>query len=143
MSTPRRPAPRSSAAPITATPRSLLVHRGKASLRNDGSARAAGARNIRVVLADDDRPSAGRSGPDRAPARARSSARRDGLEAIELAEELEPDAVVLDLHMPLLDGVAAAARLRPTTRAVPDRADGGRPSELHAAVRRRAPTPCC
>ena len=37
---------------------------------------------------------------------------RDGLEAIELAEDLSPDAVVLDLHMPLLDGVTAAARLR-------------------------------
>jgi len=34
------------------------------------------------------------------------------LEAIELAEELDPDAVVLDLHMPLLDGVSTAARLR-------------------------------
>jgi CheY-like chemotaxis protein len=36
----------------------------------------------------------------------------DGLEAIELAEHLDPDAVVLDVHMPLLDGVTAAARLR-------------------------------
>jgi DNA-binding NarL/FixJ family response regulator len=36
----------------------------------------------------------------------------DGLEAIELADELEPDAVVIDLHMPLVDGVTAVARLR-------------------------------
>jgi DNA-binding NarL/FixJ family response regulator len=36
----------------------------------------------------------------------------DGLAAIELAERLDPDAVVLDLHMPLLDGVTAVARLR-------------------------------
>ena len=36
----------------------------------------------------------------------------NGLEAIELAERLGPDAVVLDLHMPLLDGVTAATRLR-------------------------------
>ena len=36
----------------------------------------------------------------------------DGLEAIELADDLDPDAVVIDLHMPLLDGVTAAARLR-------------------------------
>ena len=36
----------------------------------------------------------------------------DGLEAIELADRLGPDAVVLDLHMPLLDGVTAATRLR-------------------------------
>ena len=39
-------------------------------------------------------------------------AAENGLEAIELAERLEPDAVVLDLHMPLLDGVTATARLR-------------------------------
>ena len=36
----------------------------------------------------------------------------NGLDAIELTEELEPDAVVIDLHMPLLDGVTAVARLR-------------------------------
>jgi two-component system, chemotaxis family, protein-glutamate methylesterase/glutaminase len=36
----------------------------------------------------------------------------DGLEALERAEELEPDAVVIDLHMPRLDGVSAVARLR-------------------------------
>ncbi|HEX5470152.1 MAG TPA: response regulator transcription factor, partial [Gaiellaceae bacterium] len=36
----------------------------------------------------------------------------DGLQAIELAEQLAPDAVVIDLHMPLLDGVTAVARLR-------------------------------
>jgi len=36
----------------------------------------------------------------------------NGLAAIELADELGPDAAVLDLHMPLLDGVSACARLR-------------------------------
>ena len=36
----------------------------------------------------------------------------DGLAAIELVDELAPDAAVLDLHMPLLDGVSACARLR-------------------------------
>ena len=36
----------------------------------------------------------------------------NGLSAIELVDELAPDAVVLDLHMPLLDGVTATARLR-------------------------------
>ena len=44
---------------------------------------------------------------------------RDGLGAIELTDQLEPDAVVIDLHMPLVDGVTAVARLRrdhPTTR---------------------------
>jgi DNA-binding NarL/FixJ family response regulator len=36
----------------------------------------------------------------------------DGLETIELVDELRPDAVVIDLHMPLLDGVSAVARMR-------------------------------
>jgi two-component system, chemotaxis family, protein-glutamate methylesterase/glutaminase len=37
---------------------------------------------------------------------------KDGLAAIELVDELAPDAAVLDLHMPLLDGVTTVARLR-------------------------------
>jgi DNA-binding NarL/FixJ family response regulator len=36
----------------------------------------------------------------------------DGLAEIELVDELEPDAAVIDLHMPLLDGVSAVARMR-------------------------------
>jgi DNA-binding NarL/FixJ family response regulator len=36
----------------------------------------------------------------------------NGLAAIELVDELAPDAAVLDLHMPLLDGVSTVARLR-------------------------------
>jgi DNA-binding NarL/FixJ family response regulator len=37
---------------------------------------------------------------------------RDGIEAIELTEQLGPDALVIDPHMPRLDGLAAIARLR-------------------------------
>ncbi|MGZ8715828.1 MAG: response regulator [Gaiellaceae bacterium] len=36
----------------------------------------------------------------------------NGLAAIVLADVLGPDAVVIDLHMPLVDGVTAVARLR-------------------------------
>ena len=69
---------------------------------------------IRVLIADDD---AGflqslQELIDRQPELHVIGAAANGLEAIELAEKLEPDAVVLDLHMPLLDGVTAAARLR-------------------------------
>jgi DNA-binding NarL/FixJ family response regulator len=39
-------------------------------------------------------------------------AARDGLEAIELTELLDPDALVIDPHMPRLDGLATIARLR-------------------------------
>jgi DNA-binding NarL/FixJ family response regulator len=37
---------------------------------------------------------------------------QDGVEAIELTEQLGPDALVIDPHMPRLDGVAAISRLR-------------------------------
>jgi two-component system nitrate/nitrite response regulator NarL len=69
---------------------------------------------IHVLIADDDRSflESLRSLIDRQPELSVVGAATDGLEAIELAEDLDPDAVVLDLHMPLLDGVTAAARLR-------------------------------
>ena len=35
----------------------------------------------------------------------------DGAEACRLAEELRPDLVVLDVKMPILDGISAAARI--------------------------------
>ena len=35
----------------------------------------------------------------------------DGASAVELAEELRPDLVILDVKMPVLDGIAAAERI--------------------------------
>jgi DNA-binding NarL/FixJ family response regulator len=69
---------------------------------------------IRVLLADDDRPfvDALRALIDRQPELEVVGAGYNGLEAIEQADELGPDAVVIDLHMPLVDGVTAVARLR-------------------------------
>ncbi len=37
---------------------------------------------------------------------------RDGQEAVELAERTRPDAVVMDIEMPVLDGVEATRLLR-------------------------------
>jgi DNA-binding NarL/FixJ family response regulator len=73
-----------------------------------------GSGRIRVLLADDDRPFVDALTPliERQPELAVVGAAHDGLAAIELAEELRPDAIVIDLHMPLLDGVTAVARLR-------------------------------
>ena len=77
-----------------------------------GEAEAAGT--IRVLLADDDEPFLGALSPliERQPQLAVVGTAPDGLAAIELADELSPDAVVIDLHMPKLDGVTAVARLR-------------------------------
>jgi DNA-binding NarL/FixJ family response regulator len=77
-------------------------------------ARDAAATAIRVLVADDDRAYLGslRELIDQQPELEVVGTAIDGVQAIELAEQLEPDAVVLDVHMPLLDGVSAAARLR-------------------------------
>jgi DNA-binding NarL/FixJ family response regulator len=77
-----------------------------------GEADAAGT--IRVLLADDDAPFLDALSPliERQPELAVVGTALDGLAAIELADELSPDAVVIDLHMPRLDGVTAVARLR-------------------------------
>jgi DNA-binding NarL/FixJ family response regulator len=69
---------------------------------------------IRVLVADDDRAflASLRELIERQPELTVVGEAEDGLETIQLADEVDPDAVVIDLHMPLLDGVAATARLR-------------------------------
>jgi DNA-binding NarL/FixJ family response regulator len=75
---------------------------------------AAAAGTIRVLLADDDPPFLEALSPliERQPELAVIGTAYDGVAAVELAGELAPDAVVIDLHMPRLDGVRAVARLR-------------------------------
>jgi len=71
-------------------------------------------RRINVVLVDDDRGfvESLRTLVDEQPQLSVVGIASDGLEAIELVEELGPEAVVIDLHMPRLDGVSAVARIR-------------------------------
>jgi DNA-binding NarL/FixJ family response regulator len=42
----------------------------------------------------------------------------DGLRGVELAEELEPDVVLMDLVMPRLDGIGAIARIKASRPAI-------------------------
>jgi DNA-binding NarL/FixJ family response regulator len=69
---------------------------------------------IRVLLADDDERflDSLRELIERQRELSVVGTATDGLAAIELVDELAPDAAVLDLHMPLLDGVSTVARLR-------------------------------
>ena len=69
---------------------------------------------VRVLLADDDEGflDSLRTVVDGHPQLTVAGTAENGLAAIELADALDPDAVVIDLHMPLLDGVTAIARLR-------------------------------
>ncbi len=69
---------------------------------------------IKVLLADDDpayRESL-RALVEEQPELSVVGQASDGLGALELADEVEPDAAVIDVHMPLLDGVTTIARLR-------------------------------
>ena len=72
------------------------------------------AATVRVLLADDDQGFLDSLTLliDGQPNLTVAGTAHDGLAAIELADSLDPDAVVIDLHMPLLDGVSAVARLR-------------------------------
>jgi DNA-binding NarL/FixJ family response regulator len=93
---------------------------------------------IRVLLADDDRAflDALRELIDRQPELGVVGLAENGLEAIEQADDLDPDAVVIDLHMPLVDGVTAVARLRRDHPAICLIAlTGDDAPKLHAAVK--------
>ncbi len=69
---------------------------------------------IRVLLADDDEDYAASLGRliDEQPELRVVGIAHDGVQAVELTEELDPDAVIVDLHMPRLNGVSAIGRLR-------------------------------
>jgi DNA-binding NarL/FixJ family response regulator len=69
---------------------------------------------VRVLLADDDASFLESLEPliEHQPELTVVATAANGLVAIELADSLDPDAIVIDLHMPLVDGVTAVARLR-------------------------------
>jgi DNA-binding NarL/FixJ family response regulator len=78
------------------------------------AAEAGGSGTIHVLLADDDRAflESLTALIESQPELAVVGGVTDGLAAIELTEDLQPDAIVIDLHMPLVDGVTAVTRLR-------------------------------
>jgi len=93
---------------------------------------------LRVLLADDDASFLESLKPliENQPELTVVGFAENGLHAIELADELVPDAVVIDLHMPLLDGVTAVARLRKDHPHLCLIALTGDPdTQLHEAVR--------
>jgi DNA-binding NarL/FixJ family response regulator len=69
---------------------------------------------VRVLIADDEQAFLDALQPliEQQPELTVVGRASDGLAAIELVDELVPDAVVIDLHMPLVDGVTAVARMR-------------------------------
>jgi two-component system, NarL family, response regulator DesR len=92
---------------------------------------------IRVLLADDDEDYAASLGRliDEQPELTVVGVAHDGLETVRLADELDPDAVVVDLHMPRLNGVSAVEQIRRTHPHVCLIAVTGDPDErLHRAA---------
>jgi DNA-binding NarL/FixJ family response regulator len=92
---------------------------------------------IRVVLADDDEGFLASLTEliDKHPSLSVEATATDGVRATELVRELQPDAIVIDLHMPLLDGVGAIAQLReahPTLCVIA--LTGDESHEIHEAV---------
>ena len=53
---------------------------------------------------------------------------RNGLEAVELAKELRPDVITMDIEMPEMDGLEAARRINR------DHAEGARPRIIAMAA---------
>src|SRR3954452_379464 len=73
-----------------------------------------GAGQIRVLLVDDDEPFLASLAAlvDGQPELHVAGTVSDGIAALGLVEVGEPEALVIDLHMRLLDGVSTVARLR-------------------------------
>jgi DNA-binding NarL/FixJ family response regulator len=93
---------------------------------------------IRVVVADDDAAfvEALVMLVDGQPGLTVVGSAANGLEAIELVDAVDPEAVVIDLHMPLLDGVTAIARMRADNPSLCLIAlTGDTDPQLHEAVR--------
>jgi DNA-binding NarL/FixJ family response regulator len=63
---------------------------------------------------------------------------RDGRAAVALAKRLSPDAVVMDIEMPVLDGVEATKRLRAAAPELPIVAVSGHDYEERVLEIRRA-----
>ena len=108
---------RSAAGTYRRPPRTRAAERRRAACRTDRgrlACRARGACVIRVVVADDQR--AVREGlallvgaTDDIEVVGEAG---NGVEAVQLARELRPDVVLMDLRMPELDGAAATRELR-------------------------------
>ena len=78
---------------------------------NIPAARESPSRRVRVLLADDHRPMLDRITALLSPEFSVVGAVTDGNALIEAVEDLHPDVVVVDISMPPVSGLAAAARL--------------------------------
>jgi CheY-like chemotaxis protein len=111
----RAPRPRLAEERLSAVPRTPAESERATSVRARRTAPAGAARlrRVRVVLADDDHLfatalKAAVAESDRLDV---VGCARNGEEAVSLVTALKPDLVLLDLHMPILDGLGAARQI--------------------------------
>lgn len=102
------------------------VHEGFSGARDDARG------SVSVLVADDDAPFRSllsallreTSGASVLPA-------ADGIEALQLGLQFRPQVVVLDLHMPRMDGVEVAITLRDMQPSIPIALQSADPHALH------------
>jgi two-component system, NarL family, response regulator LiaR len=85
------------------------------TLESDGTSREGGeAMTIRIVIADDHKVVRRglRTFLELDPEMVVVGEAADGAEAVRLAHQLQPDIVLMDLLMPVMDGIAATATIR-------------------------------
>jgi CheY-like chemotaxis protein len=78
--------------------------------------RAARHAGLRVLLVDDNADATEILGEWLAEAGHQTRVARDGSEALSVAEQFDPDVVLLDICLPVMDGYEVARRLRESAR---------------------------
>lgn len=78
----------------------------------EAASKTNGAQKVRVIVADDDATTASLVRATLQKYDMECHVARDGGEALEMTKDLQPDALVLDINMPHLDGFEVLASLR-------------------------------
>jgi CheY-like chemotaxis protein len=101
--------------------RSFMVLRNAASIVVEQPGRAAARTEPTIIVADDDRTTIMMVQSILRTWKINCRVAHNGKDALELTKEIKPDALLLDVGMPDLDGyqVLAALRADPATRAIP------------------------
>ena len=97
------------------------VHPAKLRHISVGGQEDSGGRRCRLLLAEDDELHGRllRSLLDEDGRFEIVGVARDGRKAVELASSLVPDVVLVDIHMPLMDGIAATRQIREQNPSLP------------------------
>jgi two-component system, chemotaxis family, chemotaxis protein CheY len=92
------------------SPNAALIKRGPVKIQNDPRKRGAG----KTVLVVDDNPAIRKmlAAAFLSDGFKTCAEAKNGKEAVEVAKEIKPDVITLDLSMPVMNGITAASELR-------------------------------